>query len=159
MDNQVVENVIVIEALPAETENGTSVTTKSPSSSAGRFSVIYNLAARRPMASLHSLWTNYYPGRAIGEDLIIPGSTLKFVIAGLLGFAEIKSQGKTGFPFETHPQAVMVAVSSLLMYGFASAAEHILSATLIVDYALIARLGRMVSLYMLVGSLATLFYF
>lgn len=104
------------------------------------------------------LWIKYYP-RVFGEETVImPPSSLTFMISCLYAFAEIKSQGSE-FPFRTHPQSTNVAVASLLFYGVASTAEHIVSATRLDPasaYAIIARLGRVCCLWILVASLASL---
>lgn len=142
--------------------------TSSPSpSSAGRFSVIRNLVLRR--AVIHGMWTYYNPLRQLTtlftlgeeeEDVMRPGSGLNFVIASLISFTAIKSQGEIGFPFRTYPHASMLDVTSLLLYGFFSAAQRAASAqTPPSVYAGIARLGRKVSLYILVGALAYGLYF
>ncbi|KAL8263742.1 hypothetical protein R6Q59_021872 [Mikania micrantha] len=108
-------------------------------------------------------WTHYYPLVAFGEGgVIMPHSTLAFIINALLAFTEIKSQGQPGFPFVTHPQLTKFSVTSLLLYGLASAAELVVSAAGLDPttsiYSIIARLGRISSLCILVASLACLFY-
>nr|KAJ0200335.1 hypothetical protein LSAT_V11C600333630 [Lactuca sativa] len=83
--------------------------------------------------------------------------TLIFAIAFLLkcisyivsllktAFAEIKSQGSE-FPFKTHPRSMNIAITSLLFYGLASAAQHIISACKRFGpasvYAIVAHSGR-----------------
>ncbi|GJY09757.1 hypothetical protein Tco_0377942, partial [Tanacetum coccineum] len=63
-------------------------------------------------------------------------------------------QGDQGFPFHTHAKSVKLSLISLLLYGFASAAEvsvrHGNS-----THRAIAHLGRIVSVGLLVGSLAS----
>lgn len=91
---------------------------------------------------------------------MMPPSTLTFIITILLGFAEIKSQGKSEFPFQKHPQIVMVSITSVVVYGLASLAEVVIAAAGFDHasvYAIIARLLRLASLCVLVTSLATLF--
>lgn len=95
-------------------------------------------------------------------EAMMPQSTLGFIIISLLAFTEIKSQGNPESPFQTHPKAIMVSINSVVIYGFTSTAEVVISAagfdrTSI--FALITRMGRMASLYILVTSLAYLFYF
>ncbi|KAI3689729.1 hypothetical protein L2E82_47695 [Cichorium intybus] len=106
---------------------------------------------------LGRLWMDYYP--PIFGVIILP-SPLKFIIIGLAAFAEMKSQGSE-FPFKTHPRSKNVAVTSLLVYGLASAAEHFISATPLGPasvYAVVAHSGRTCSLCILVASVASLFY-
>ncbi|KAJ9537087.1 hypothetical protein OSB04_029820 [Centaurea solstitialis] len=70
----------------------------------------------------------------------MPISKLTFIIDVLLAFVEIKSQGKAGFPFQTHPQATMVAINCLLLYGFVSIIELIVHAARFdIVYAMMAR--------------------
>ncbi|KAL7596926.1 hypothetical protein Lser_V15G30593 [Lactuca serriola] len=88
-------------------------------------------------------------------------SPLKFIIICLAAFAEMKSQGSE-FPFKTHPRSMNVAITSLLFYGLASAAEHVLSATRLGPASvstIVAHSGRIGSLCTLVASVASLFYF
>ncbi|KAI3689728.1 hypothetical protein L2E82_47694 [Cichorium intybus] len=87
------------------------------------------------------LWMDYYP--PIFGVIILP-SPLKFITIGLAAFAEMKSQGSE-FPFKTHPRSMNVAVTSLLVYGLASAAEHSISATRLGPasvYTMVAHSGR-----------------
>ncbi|CAH1453817.1 unnamed protein product [Lactuca virosa] len=103
------------------------------------------------------LWTYYYP-RIFGE-IMLP-SPLKFIIFGLAAFAEMKSQGSE-FPFKSHPRSMHVAVTSLLFYGLASAAEHFIYVTHLgpaAVYGMVAHSGRIGSLCILVASVASLFY-
>ncbi|CAI9291355.1 unnamed protein product [Lactuca saligna] len=104
------------------------------------------------------LWINYFP-RAFGEETVImPPSSLTFMISCLYAFAEIKSQGSE-FPFQTHPRSTNLAVTSLLFYGVASTAEHIVSATRLGPasvYAIIARLGRICCLCVLLKALGSM---
>ncbi|MFS7927717.1 hypothetical protein Hanom_Chr04g00312371 [Helianthus anomalus] len=109
---------------------------------------------------LHALWNNHLLQGVLNVDM--PTSSFAFVINALLTFTEIKSQRDPQFPFQTHPQVVMLSVTSLLVYGFASVAQHFISATRLCPdsvYAIIARLGQMACLCILVGSLASWFYF
>ncbi|KAL8263743.1 hypothetical protein R6Q59_021873 [Mikania micrantha] len=95
------------------------------------------------------------------EFVVMPQSTVGFIITALLAFVDIKSQGNPEFPFITHPQAIMVSITSLIMYGLASGAELIVSGACNnpnVVYAIIARLGRIVYLCIMVVSLSSLFY-
>ncbi|CAI9291354.1 unnamed protein product [Lactuca saligna] len=107
---------------------------------------------------LGRLWMEYYP-RIFGE-IMLP-SPLKFIIIGLAAFAEIKSQGSE-FPFKTHPRCMNIAITSLLFYGLASAAQHIISVCKRFGpasvYAIVAHSGRIGSLCILVASVASLFY-
>lgn len=94
--------------------------------------------------------------------VLMPPHTFSFIITCLLAFAEIKSQGNNKFPFETHPRAVIVSLTTLVIYAFASAAEPVIYAagfnhTCV--YAIIARLGRLGALFILVASLLSLFCF
>ncbi|MFS7927712.1 hypothetical protein Hanom_Chr04g00312311 [Helianthus anomalus] len=93
----------------------------------------------------------------------MPSSALSFITNALIALAAIKSQ------FQTHPQAIMFSVTCLLIYGLASAAELVPSKKLIYGlasagldptsvYAITAHLGKIVSLCILVVSLASLFY-
>ncbi|KAK1430526.1 hypothetical protein QVD17_13334 [Tagetes erecta] len=109
------------------------------------------------------LWARYYPLVAFGDELVVmPPSTLTFLITVLLAFVEIKSQSLLGFPFQTHPQLVMFSVTTLLIYGLASSVELVVSSVGLDPtsvYVVISRLGRIGSLCVLVASLASLFYF
>ncbi|MFS7927721.1 hypothetical protein Hanom_Chr04g00312411 [Helianthus anomalus] len=101
----------------------------------------------------------YYQQGAFDEDMPPPSFT--FVITSLLTLTEIKSQGDPQFPFQTHAQVVMLSVTCVLMYGFSSAAQHLINATHLGPdsvIAITACLGRIASLCILVGSLASLFY-
>ncbi|CAH1422824.1 unnamed protein product [Lactuca virosa] len=65
------------------------------------------------------------------------------------------------FPFKTHPRSMNVAITSLLFYGLASAAEHVTSATRLGPASvstIVAHSGRIGSLCTLVASVASLFY-
>ena len=112
------------------------------------------LAARGFVAYIHCIWIN--------EGVIMPGSVLRFVVGGLIGFMEMKSQGQTGFPFKTNPREIKVAVTSLIMYGLAAGVEHVIisatSSTPTSLYAIIARYVKVVSVYLLVGALVSLVY-
>ncbi|CAH1453806.1 unnamed protein product [Lactuca virosa] len=101
---------------------------------------------------LGRLWMDYYP--PIFGEIMLP-SPLKFIIIGLATFTEIKSQGSE-FPFKTHPQSMNIAITSLLFYGLASAAQHIISATRFGPasvYAIAAHSGRIGSLCILSKSI------
>ncbi|XP_024996850.1 uncharacterized protein LOC112529713 [Cynara cardunculus var. scolymus] len=154
----VVESSITIDA---PTNHSPSVAITFPSRSIGLLSLIFG-PVQRSMASLHNLWTNYYPPGAFGEEsALMPGSDLNFIIIGLLAFLGIKAQGNTGFPFQTNPRTTMVSVSSLITFAVASSAKHVFSVgrpALTSIYTVVARLGRMVSLVTLVGSLTLLLY-
>ncbi|MFS7927684.1 hypothetical protein Hanom_Chr04g00311991 [Helianthus anomalus] len=87
------------------------------------FTVASTTIRGRLIAPLHQVWDQYYRRVAFGEEgVFMPQSALSFVINTLLAFAAIKSQGVPGFPFKTHPQSIMVSVTSLLcwiyIYGF-----------------------------------------
>lgn len=131
-------------------QSSITVDVPPPAATNHRGCLLFSLPATRTMASLRSLWTNYYPPGAFGEDEPhIPGSALNFTIFGLLALVEIKSQGNAGFPFETHPRAMRFVFNSLLIYALASAAEHIFSVGRTgrtSTYAIFARLARMVCL-------------
>ncbi|GJT78537.1 putative RNA polymerase II transcription factor B subunit 1-1 [Tanacetum coccineum] len=94
------------------------------------------------------------PPQAIVIPVVEPPSQTDFIITGLLAFVSIKAQGDHGFPFHTHAKSVKLSLISLLFYGFASAAEvsvrHGNS-----THRAIAYLGRIVSVGLLVGSLAS----
>ncbi|GJY26536.1 hypothetical protein Tco_0401262 [Tanacetum coccineum] len=93
---------------------------------------VFNLEAIRGglLAPMFNLGSNYYLQVVSAEEgVIMPRSALTFIITTLVAFVEIKSQGQPGFPFETHPRAIMVAVTSLPVYGLASAAELGVSAS------------------------------
>ncbi|MFS7927713.1 hypothetical protein Hanom_Chr04g00312321 [Helianthus anomalus] len=93
----------------------------------------------------------------------MPHSSLSFIVNVLLALADMKSQSLSGFPFQTHPLTVTVSVASLLMYGLASGAELVVSAVGLDPtsvYAIIAHLKKkIVSFFILVTYLASLFYF
>ncbi|KAL8210133.1 hypothetical protein R6Q57_006865 [Mikania cordata] len=114
------------------------------------------------VSPLCHLWAHYYPQVAFVEaGVIMPHSTLSFIINGLLALVEIKTQCLPGFPFQTHPHIIMLSVTSLMVYGLASVAELIVLAVgldHISVYAIIACLGKIVSLCTLVASLVSLFY-
>lgn len=48
---------------------------------------------------------------------------IAFIIPVLLNFIEVKYQGTSNSPFETHPLATIIAVTSLLAYSIACTAE------------------------------------
>ncbi|MFS7927687.1 hypothetical protein Hanom_Chr04g00312021 [Helianthus anomalus] len=113
------------------------------------------------VAPLCRIWANYYRQVPTREGVIMPHSALSFIVYALLAFVQIKSQGVPGFPFKTHPQPIMCSVTSLMMYGLASAAELVISAASFDHtsiYAIIAHLGKVASLCIMVVSLASLFY-
>lgn len=154
IDNPVTEEVIVfVKSEPAKTNHDIN------------FTAIFLLQCLRNMFNLPGIPGGLVAslGHLFGEEgVIMPGSALSFIITVLIAFAEIKSQGNSEFPFQTHPHFIMVSVTSLLMYGLASATELLISAAgldAISAYAIIARLGRIGSLWILVASLACLFYF
>lgn len=110
--------------------------------------------------SLGEHWNNYHPQGAFKEDTL--PSSFKFVITSLFALVAIKSQGDTKFPFHTHPQTVMLSVICVLMYGFASAAQHFFAVTRLSPnsvYAIVAHLGRMIALCILVACLVCLLSF
>ncbi|KAF5775065.1 hypothetical protein HanXRQr2_Chr13g0607861 [Helianthus annuus] len=109
---------------------------------------------------LHHLWDNYYPPVAVVEErVVMPRSALSFIIILLIGFAEIKSQGQPEFPFKTLPHHVRFSITSLLMYGLFCAAEFVASGfDRISVYVVVARLGKICSLFILVTSFACLFH-
>ncbi|KAI3689738.1 hypothetical protein L2E82_47705 [Cichorium intybus] len=147
------EEAVVVEIEPpAEVNHGTFRM---------RFAIAFLLKCIRYIVNLLErlgrLWINCYP--QIFGVIMLP-SPLKFIVISLAAFAEMKSQG-TEFPFQTHPGSMNVAVTSLLFYGLASAAEHFISATRLGPasvYAIVAHSGRMFSLCILVASIASLFY-
>ncbi|KAL8238720.1 hypothetical protein R6Q59_015287 [Mikania micrantha] len=109
------------------------------------------------------LWPYYYPRIAFMEQrVVMPHSSISFIVNGLLVFVEIKSQGQPGFPFKTHPTSIMFSVTSLLMYGLFCATEFVVYEAIgdpTSVYVIITHLGKICSLYILVASLAYLFYF
>ncbi|MFS7924254.1 hypothetical protein Hanom_Chr03g00270461 [Helianthus anomalus] len=127
------------------------------------FTVAYLFQRMGLVVPLRHLWAHYYPRVAYGEEgVVTPHSTLGFIINALLGLVEIKSQCLHGFPFQTHPHSIMFSVTSLLMYGLASAAELVICGAGVDRssiYAILAHLGKIGSLCILVASLASLFYF
>ncbi|MFS7953084.1 hypothetical protein Hanom_Chr07g00614461 [Helianthus anomalus] len=91
----------------------------------------------------------------------MPRSTLDFIITCLLGFVEIKSQGNAEFPFNTHPWAINVSITSLVFYGVASATEYVMSVVgqnHMSVYVVIVSFRRVASLCVSVASLASLFH-
>ncbi|KAD6453318.1 hypothetical protein E3N88_08023 [Mikania micrantha] len=137
------------EEMPAEANNQTSFVTN-----VHRFLV-------RTIELVCRLWTQYFPrGTSAEEGLVPPGSALYFVIVGLFSFIAIKSQGEARFPFHSNPQTVTLAITCLIVYGLVSEAENVISAGRPGPnsvYVFIARLGRKLCLYVLVGSMASLF--
>ncbi|KAI3689733.1 hypothetical protein L2E82_47700 [Cichorium intybus] len=154
-DNPVVKEEVVVVELepPAEVNHGTL---------SFAITFLFNCIGHivRVLERLSRLWVNYYPRIFGEEEVIILPSPLNFIVIGLYAFAEIKSQG-SDFPFKTHPRSTNVAVTSLLFYGLASIAKHVISATRLGPasvYAIIANLGKIGSFCILVASLASLFY-
>lgn len=106
---------------------------------------------------LARLWATHYPpgpgvfafAFAFGEE-VMPPSTFTFIIMALLAFLQIKSQG-------SGPNAIKVSVTSLLLYGLATAAQLVIPADSV--YAIINRLARIVFLCILIASSASFFYF
>ncbi|KAL8238752.1 hypothetical protein R6Q59_015319 [Mikania micrantha] len=111
---------------------------------------------------LHQIWTRFNPQVAFGEArVIMPHSSLSFIINTLLALVAIKTQCLPGFPFQTHPHIVMLSVTCIMMYGLASVVELIVLAVgydRASVYAIIAYLGKNGSLCTLVASLASLLY-
>ncbi|KAJ9537086.1 hypothetical protein OSB04_029819 [Centaurea solstitialis] len=132
---------------PRLIEVGTTVEPRAVATTNNRTAIGPSTGTAATMAFLRVLWTNYYDRVAIGEHgRIVPGLSLNFIIVVLLCLAEIKSQGQIGFPFETHPRAMVVIVTSLLLYGLADGIEDIVSVAFpdpISIYGVIARLGKM----------------
>ncbi|KAK1430528.1 hypothetical protein QVD17_13337 [Tagetes erecta] len=155
------EQAVVVDPQPAKTKIFTFFTIAYLFQCMGH---IYTLAAipRCLVAPVRHAWACYYPRVAFGEEgVVMPHSTFGFIINALLAFAEIKSQGRPGFPFQTHPQVIMFSVTSLLMYGLASAVELVVFAAGVDRrsvYAVVSHLGKIGSLCVLVASLASLFY-
>ncbi|KAD6453294.1 hypothetical protein E3N88_07999 [Mikania micrantha] len=90
----------------------------------------------RTIELVYRLWTHYFP------------------------FTAIKSQGESRFPFHSNPQTITLAINSLIMYGLASEVENVISAARPGPnsvYVLIARLGKKLCLYVLMGAMASLF--
>ncbi|KAF5775064.1 hypothetical protein HanRHA438_Chr13g0618091 [Helianthus annuus] len=116
---------------------------------------ILTLAATVAMP-LHHLWDQYYPQIAfVEEGVVMPHSTLGFLITLLLVLAEIKAQGEPGFPFKTHPLLVKLSVDSVVMYGLSCSGELVASGLVRASaFAIIARLGKICFLCILVISLA-----
>lgn len=72
---------------------------------------------------------NFFQG---GEQQIVPASifphaALAFTVFVILGFLQVKYQGKDKSPFESHPITISVGVVSILMYCFAFGVQQILS--------------------------------
>lgn len=151
IDIPLAEQVIVVNPQPAETRLHPLF----------QWVIRILLICGGPVAPLYRLWADYYRQVPVGGGAIMPHSTLNFIINALLAFVEIKSQGAKEFPFKTHPQTIMFSVTSLMIYGLASAAELVISAAGLDPtciYAVIAHLGKVISLCILVISLASLFY-
>ncbi|KAL4565679.1 hypothetical protein LXL04_029782 [Taraxacum kok-saghyz] len=116
MDTPVIEEAVIVDVKPSlETKNG-----------ALNFAIAILFKCIDHTANLLEpltiLWIQYYP-RIFGEEA---------------------SQG-SDFPFRTHPGSTNVAITSLIFYGLASFAQHLISATgngLTSVYATIAQLGR-----------------
>ncbi|KAD6453434.1 hypothetical protein E3N88_08139 [Mikania micrantha] len=109
---------------------------------------------------LHQIWTRFNPQVAFGEaGIIMPHSSLTFIINTLLALVAIKTQCLPGFPFQTHPHIVILSVTCIMMYCLASVVELIVLAVGLDRasvYAIIAHLGKTGSLCTLVASLASL---
>ena len=95
------------------------------------------------------------------QGVVLPRSTLSFIITTLLALVAIRSQGNPEFPYQTNPRSVMAAVTCVVMYGLASAAELIM--TLATDFdpdmvVGIARLGMAGSLCLFTAFLASMLY-
>ncbi|KAK1419002.1 hypothetical protein QVD17_28157 [Tagetes erecta] len=95
------------------------------------------------------------------KHVVMPSSSLTFIITLLIAFAGIKAQGQPDFPFITHPLLVRFSINSIVMYGLSCVAELV---ALGLDhstsvFAIMARLGKLSSLCILVTSLTCLFYF
>ncbi|KAL8238755.1 hypothetical protein R6Q59_015322 [Mikania micrantha] len=114
------------------------------------------------VSPLRHIWTHYYPRVAFGEaGVIMPHSSLTFIINTLLALVAIKTQCLSGFPFQTHPHIVILSITCIMMYGLASVVELIVLAVGLDRasvYAIIAHLGKIGSLCTLVASLASLLY-
>ncbi|MFS7927681.1 hypothetical protein Hanom_Chr04g00311961 [Helianthus anomalus] len=108
------------------------------------------------VAPLRPLWVQYYRRVVFrGEGVAMPPSALSFITNALIALAAIKSQ------FQAYPLAIRFSVNSLLMYGLASAAEVVVSCAGLDPtsvYAITAHLGKIISLCIVVASLASLFY-
>ncbi|KAK1430531.1 hypothetical protein QVD17_13340 [Tagetes erecta] len=156
------EQVAVVGPQPAKTKIFTFFTIAYLLQCMGH---IYRRATipRGVVAPIRHAWACYYPRVAFGEQgVVMPHSTFGFIINALLAFVEIKSQGRPGFPFQTHSHVIMFSVTSLLMYGLASAVELVVFAVGVDRrsvYAVVAHLGKICCLCVLVVSLASLFYF
>nr|GFA03105.1 hypothetical protein [Tanacetum cinerariifolium] len=112
----------------------------------GHIGDVLNLEAIRGglLVRMLHLWSNYYLQVVFAEEgVIMPRSALTFIISTMLAFVEIKSQGKPGFPFETHPRAIMVSITSLPVYGLASAAELWVSASGLDHTSVYANIARL----------------
>ncbi|KAL8238756.1 hypothetical protein R6Q59_015323 [Mikania micrantha] len=114
------------------------------------------------VSPLRHIWTHYYPRVAFGEvGVIMPHSSLSFIINTLLALVEIKTQCLPGFPFQTHPHIVMLSVTCLMMYVLAFVVELVVLAVGLDHafvYVIIANLGKIGSLCTLVAALASLLY-
>lgn len=127
---------------------------------------VFTLVARKIhgglVAPICHLWARYYWRVALVEEgVIMPQSTLGFIISVFLAFAQIKSQNQSGFPFTTHLHLVKVSITSALMYGLACAIELVVSAVGLGRnsvFAISARWGKIGCLCILVKSLLCLLY-
>ncbi|CAH1453800.1 unnamed protein product [Lactuca virosa] len=157
MDNPVYEEAIVVEVEPQPPIEASHVTFSFVLTFLFKcISHIVNLL--QPLAHL---WINYY-WRTFGDEAVImPPTPLSFIITSLYIFAEMKSQGSE-FPFKTHPRSMNIAITSLLFYGLASAAQHFISTCTRLGpasvYAMVAHSGRIGCLCILVASVASLLY-
>ncbi|KAC9145051.1 hypothetical protein E3N88_46301 [Mikania micrantha] len=153
----------IAEELPPMAQNETSLINKFY-----RFPVIASIMY------LKCMWTDYFRPGTLGEEGLVPWGFVPdnpMVILNINGEelpaetnyqkSSIKSQGESTFPFHSNPQTIRLAINSLIVYGLASAAENVISAACLGPnsvYVFIARLGRKLCLYILVGALASLFF-
>ena len=104
----------------------------------------------RGVAALHGLAAIL--GRLLPEDgVVLPQPALNYIITYLLAFVAIKSQGHPDFRYITHHKSVLAAVICVIMFGFASVAEHI--ATRVDQPPVlkgVARTGRILCLFLFV---------
>ena len=100
-------------------------------------------------------------GLAAILGVVLPRSTLSFIITTLLALVAIRSQGNPEFPYQTNPISVMAAVTCVVMYGLASAAELIMTHATDFDpdmVVVIARFGMLGSLCLFTAFLASMLY-
>ena len=115
-----------------------------------RASLFLQDLSTRFVAALHDLAAIL--GRLLPEDGdVLPQPTLNSIITYLLAFIAIKAQNHPHFPYTTHHKSVLAAVICVVMFGFASAAEHIATRVdpppVLKD---VARTGRILCLFLLV---------